>query len=669
MAISKIPLIADDPWLEPYHKDVENRINYVNDRVKSIKQSHKSILKYAERHKQLGIHWNGRKKGWEYKEWCPAADALELVGDFNNWDGVKHPMTKSSNGIWELFIPESDGLQHGSKFKVRITSSGQTRDRLPAYLNYAVQDQESHDFAGVIWKPTKKFRWTDKGFKPDPENELFIYECHTGMSSEREAVTTYREFTDEVLPRIKELGYNSIQLMAVQEHPYYGSFGYHVSNFFAPSSRFGTPDDLKYLINKAHQNGIAVIMDLVHSHAVKNIAEGLNDFDGSGHQYFHEGGRGYHKSWDSKLFDYGKEEVERFLLSNIRYWLEEFHFDGFRFDGVTSMLYHHHGDFMSFDHYDKYFKDGVDWDAVRYLQLANIVAKEVNPDAITIAEDMSGMPGMCRKVKDGGIGFDYRLGMGIPDYWIKLLKHSRDEDWNIHEIWDVLSNRRYKEKTVAYAESHDQALVGDKTLAFWLMDKEMYWHMSKDDDHVVIDRGIALHKMLRLITASVGGEAYLNFIGNEFGHPEWVDFPRAENGWSYKYARRQWQLVDNKKLKYHYLFDFDQAMLKCLSENNVLGALPAQQLNMDEQNKVIIFERNNLIFIFNFSTDASIFDYRFQVPKAGKYKALLNSDAAEFGGHGRIDAETIYHTQKEGDNNIISIYNTSRTALVLKRVK
>ncbi len=481
-----------------------------------------------------------------------------------------------------------------------------------------------------------------------------------------EKVGTFREFAELVLPRIKSLGYNCIQLMAIKEHPYYGSFGYHVANFFAVSSRFGTPEDLKYLIDQAHQMGIAVIMDMVHSHAVKNLAEGLADFDGSGHQYFHAGGRGYHTGWDSMLFDYGKKEVQQFLLSNIRFWLEEYHFDGFRFDGVTSMLYLHHGDHVSFDHYDKYFKEGVDNEAVRYLQLANTLIHDIKLHAISIAEDMSGMPGICRLVSEGGVGFDYRLGMGIPDYWIKLLKHSRDEDWSMNELWQVMSNRRWKEKTIAYAESHDQAMVGDKTLAFWLMDKEMYWHMQRGDDNLIIARGIALHKMIRLLTASAGGEGYLNFIGNEFGHPEWLDFPREGNNWSYQYARRQWSLVDNPELKYRYLNDFDQAMIQLLKDHQVIQSLPGQVLNIDEVNKTLIFERNHLIFVFNFHPEASIFDYKFPVKLGGDYNLILSSDESRFGGYDRVDMKYSYPATKLQTGFQLSIYNTCRTAMVFK---
>ena len=661
-------LIVDDPWLEPYEGDLEGRFNYYKARRESIEKKFKSLRSFAASYNDLGFNYDKKNGQWVYKEWAPEALSLTLIGSFDNWEkGLS--MMKAETGVWEVSIPKAINFGHETDVKVRITGKdGKTLDRLPAFIEHAIQNAETYDFTGRIWSPEKPFRWSDGKFNLTQIKQPIIYEAHVGLAQEEERVGTFREFASNVLPRIKALGFNCIQLMAVKEHPYYGSFGYHVSNFFAPSSRFGTPDDLKYLINEAHKLGMAVIMDAVYSHAVKNISEGLNQFDGSEYQYFHEGGKGYHTSWDSKLFNYGKEEVLQFLLSSVRYWIEEFHFDGFRFDGVTSMLYEHHGDYVSFDHYDKYFKHQIDEDAILFLQLANELIHEIKPGAITIAEDMSGMPGMCRKVEDGGIGFDYRLGMGIPDYWIKLLKHRKDEDWNIYEIWDVLTNRRYKEKTVAYSESHDQALVGDKTLAFWLMDKEMYWHMSVNDNHIAIDRGIALLKMIRLITATLGGEAYLNFIGNEFGHPEWVDFPREGNGWSYKYAKRQWSLVDDESLKYGFINEFEKEMIRVLRAYDVLSALPAQQLNMDEVNKVIIFERNNLLFLFNFHPSDSIPDYAFYVPQKGSYKAILISDAAQFGGHERIDLSTKYiASELPAGGYELKVYLTNRTAMVLEK--
>jgi 1,4-alpha-glucan branching enzyme len=666
--IQKLPIIQEDPWLDPYVKDVYERYERFRNALQDIENAEGDILNFANAHRYYGINFDTVKNGWYYREWAPAANQLFLTGDFNNWDRTSHMLTKNHRGDWEIFLPYEeykDRFKHGSLIKVHIHARNGALDRIPAYMTRVMQNTQTYDFAGQLWFPENKFEWTDQQFDPSCcLKEPLIYECHVGMAQEKEGIGTYREFADEILPRIKEGGYNAIQMMAIMEHPYYGSFGYHVSNFFAASSRFGTPEDLKYLVNKAHSIGLAVIMDIVHSHAVKNVAEGLNEFDGSDHQYFHSGGRGYHEGWDSKLFDYGKWEVKKFLLSNVRYWLEEFHFDGYRFDGVTSMLYFHHG-FTAFDHYDKYFYD-VDWDAVTYLQLANEVVHRFKKDSISIAEDVSGMPGLCRKPEEGGLGFDFRLGMGIPDFWIKLLKEKSDEEWNIHEMWGILSNRRWKEKTIAYAESHDQALVGDKTVAFWLMDKEMYFHMLVDDKNLIIDRGIALHKMIRLFTISLGGEGYLNFIGNEFGHPEWVDFPRQGNNWSYKYARRQWSLVDSKNLKYQYLSNFDKAMLRVVKENHILSSLNAKQINMDDTNKVIIYERNNLIFIFNFSVSNSIFDYKFKAPLPGNYKIILNSDGLEFGGFNRVDDSLVYPADEEQN---LRIYLTNRTALVMKKTE
>ena len=665
-------LIQDDPWLEPYAKDIEQRHRRYQDALEQIEASHQSLRNFSSAHTHFGIHYDAEAKGWRYREWAPKAQSLALVGDFNQWDRSTHPLQRLEGGIWELFVPDVDGkslMSHEDLVKVHIVGENGAKDRIPAYIRRTLQDPDSHDFSGQIWENSDAFSWTDESFVPDDSDGLVIYECHAGMAQEEPKVGTWREFADVVLPRIHRLGYNAIQMMAVHEHPYYGSFGYHVSNFFAPSSRFGTPEDLKYMVNEAHNLGIAVIMDVVHSHAVKNLAEGLNEFDGSGDQYFHSGPRGEHSQWDSKLFNYGKREVQQFLLSNLAYWLDEFHFDGFRFDGVTSMLYFHHGD-ISFDNYEKYFKEGVEWDAITYLQLANHLIHEIKPGAIVIAEDMSGMPGACRPVEEGGLGFDYRLGMGIPDFWIKLLKHSTDEEWSLGEIWHTLTNRRFKEKTIAYAESHDQALVGDKTLAFWLMDKEMYYHMQVNDPHPVIDRGIALHKLIRLLTATLGGEAYLTFMGNEFGHPEWIDFPREGNNWSYQHARRQWSLADKEELKYKYLQEFDKQMVALLRDSKVMQALPAQQLWIDEENKVLAFERNNLIFVFGLHPTQSLPDYPFPIPHAGTYRLVLNSDIPESGGFDRIDSDVRYFTKPSERfpmRHELTIYIPNRTALVFAK--
>ena len=669
---TRMALVENDPWLEPAEKEIENRYQRYRTRLSQIEEQYGSLTKFADAYKYFGLQYDKKAKGWFYREWAPGAFDLFLFGDFNEWNRTSHPLKKIENGIWEIFLDDKTydkKFVHNSKLKVLVHAANGWKERIPVWINRVVQDDYSKDFTGQVWKPATAFSWENDNFHISSLQNLFIYECHVGMAQEKYGVGTYLEFADNILPIIKDAGYNAIQLMAIAEHPYYGSFGYHVSNFFAPSSRFGTPEELKHLIKKAHSMGIAVIMDVVHSHTVKNLNEGLNEFDGTDHQFTHPGDRGNHPNWDSKLFDYGKTEVIQFLLSNLKYWLREFHFDGFRFDGVTSMMYFHHGN-TEFGNLEKYFTDGVEFDAVTYLQLANTLVHQVKKDAVTIAEDVSGMPGLCRPIEEGGIGFDYRLAMGIPDLWVKILKEKKDEEWHMDHIWYTLTDRRPDVKTIAYAESHDQALVGDKTIAFWLMDKEMYYHMQANDNHLVIDRGMALHKMIRLITIVLGGQAYLNFMGNEFGHPEWIDFPREGNNWSYHYARRQWSLRNNPNLKYRFLAEFDKKMIQLAKDKNILAAGYGYKLNNDEENKTLIFEKAGLIFVFNFHPVHSIAGYEFYVKESGDYKIILNSDATEFNGHNRVDDSRLYTTffDSLSGKHYVKVYIPNRTALVFERV-
>ncbi len=671
-----LPLVADDPWLTDAEPALRQRQVRLREVLTYIRQADGSVKSHALIHTRLGLHRDNTRKGWWFREWAPGAQQLWLIGDFNGWAPHEVPLTRLAGGYWEVLVRDRDfpGLQHGTRYKVRVKDAqGRELDRLPALTRWTSQDETTKDFAARVWHPKEPFQWTDGSFHLPALTENtapFIYETHPGMATEEERVGTWREFADTVLPRVKALGYNAVQLMAVQEHPYYGSFGYHVSNFFAPSSRYGTPDDLRYLIDTAHGLGLVVIMDVVHSHAVKNYAEGLNDFDGTGQQYFHAGERGDHPGWDSKLFDYGRWEVRQFLLSNLRYWLDEFHFDGFRFDGITSMLYHHHGEGRTFAVPNDYFGPDTDTDVIIYLQLAAQLVHQVRPGALCIAEDMSGQPGLCRPLDEGGIGFDYRLAMGLPDQWIKLIKEQPDENWKPSLLWSALTNRRRGEKNIAYVESHDQALVGDQTLAFRLMGPAMYSEMDRANPHPLVERGVALHKLTRLLTASVGGEGYLTFMGNEFGHPEWIDFPREGNGWSYSHARRQWSLAENGFLRYALLADFDRAFVRLLRENRALESGYARLLHQDDNNQTLCYERGGLTFAFNFHPTESFPVYEFAAPKPGKYAVLLSSDAVEFSGHDRVRAdETEYFTTPNPvapNVGMLTAYLPNRTALVFK---
>lgn len=666
----ELALIKGDQWLKPFEEAINGRHQNALRKMQELTGGKQSLSEFASGYLYFGLHRNEDK--WVFREWAPNATRIFLIGDFNNWKEVlDFELQRVANGIWEVSLPLS-AIHHGDLYKMRVYWNGGSGERIHAWCRRVVQDERTKIFSAQVWNPDCPYVFHNKDFKATTE-PLLIYECHIGMAQDAQGVGSYEEFRKNVLPRIAADGYNCIQIMAIQEHPYYGSFGYHVSNFFAPSSRFGTAEELKRLIDEAHGMGIAVIMDLVHSHAAKNENEGLGNIAGDPNQYFYPDQRRVHPAWDSLCFDYGKNEVLHFLLSNCKYWLDEFKFDGFRFDGVTSMLYYDHGLGKAFSGYADYYDGHEDDNAICYLTLANQVIHEVNPNAITIAEDVSGMPGLASPVKAGGYGFDYRLAMNIPDFWIKIIKEKRDEDWKPSSMLWELTNRRKDERNISYCESHDQALVGDKTIIFRLVDADMYWHFKISDKNANVDRGIALHKMIRLITISTFNGGYLNFMGNEFGHPEWIDFPREGNGWSYKYARRQWNLVDNKELCFHYLGDFDKDMLKLMKSDKHLRDTPVVEIWHDDSDQVLAYLRGEYLFIFNFNPVKSFEGYGFRVPE-GRYNVVLNTDAKEYGGFAfaddSVEHATLFdkelHSQGKG---WVKTYLPARTAVVLKHNK
>ena len=710
--------LLDDGYLKPFEAAIRGRAQRAADRAAELTGGKQSISDWANAHNYFGLRKvkvEGEGEQWCFREWAPHATSMWLVGDFNGWkiDPDFEVFRIEGTDVWERRIP-ADRIRHGDHYHLEMRWEGGHGERIPAYARYVTQDERTKLFSACVWAPEKPYAWRHKEVKVGGEGEdrnstvqpstfnlqPLIYEAHVGMASEDPRVATYAEFRDNMLPRIKKAGYNTVQLMAVMEHPYYGSFGYHVSSFFAASSRFGTPDDLKSLVDTAHGMGLRVIMDIVHSHAVANERDGLSRFDGTDYQYFHAGPKGWHSAWGSRCFDYGKTDVLHFLLSNCKFWLQEYGFDGYRFDGVTSMLFWNHGLGDAFTNYGMYFNGSVDDDAWVYLNLANRVIHEVKPGAITIAEDVSGIPGCAAPVEDCGIGFDYRMAMGEPDFWFRLAEKVRDDDWPMGGIFYELTNKRPEEKVVSYVESHDQALVGGKTFFFQCVDKEIYWGMRKDQQNLVIDRGIALHKMARLATCALNGGAYLNFMGNEFGHPEWIDFPRAENGWDYSHARRQWSLRENPELRFKGLGDFDETMIRSLGGSEdfrratedsrrdkdgrrktqdgskVFGLKSSSPIRLaaNEPDKVLAFLRGDFLFVFNFNPTRSFTDYGILVPPATKWRHLFDTDELRFGGQGRIAADGMYEPELVRDaerNELVQqvrLYLPARTAVVLRRV-
>ena len=650
----------NDPLLLPYLPIIQGRHQHFINTLHRVQGDASRLADACNSHLYYGLHRNNTE--WVLREWAPNATAIFLLCDSNDWQKNNHySFTKLNDQDWELRLP-SNILRHEMLYKLLVEWEGGSGERIPSHTTRAVQDDYTKVFSAQVWCPDHPYHWQHP--RPKAAPHPLIYEAHIGMSTEHQRVSTFIEFRLYVLPRIAALGYNTIQLMAIQEHPYYGSFGYQVANFFAVSSRFGTPEELKELIDAAHGLGIRVLLDIVHSHSVSNEAEGLSFFDGTDYLYFHRGERGKHPAWDSRCFDYGKPQVLNFLLSNCKYWLEEFRFDGFRFDGVTSMIYYDHGLGKAFTDYSFYYDGNEDDDALVYLTMANQLIHELYPEALTIAEEMSGLPGLASPISEQGMGFDYKLSMGIPDYWIKLLKEVPDEQWHVGDIYYELTNKRAEERTISYAESHDQALVGDKTIFFRLTDKEVYTGMSVFDHNLVIDRAMALHKMIRLITLATAGDGYLAFMGNEWGHPEWIDFPRQGNNWSYAHARRLWSLVDNPDLKFKYLNAFDSAMLHFATKSNLLDRKP-RVLVRDIERQLLVFERSGYLFVFSFNPTTSYTDYQFDVP-AGKYITVLNTDNPAFGGDNRIDESVEHFTQYTGKENLLSLYIPARIGMVLK---
>lgn len=645
-----------DPYLAPYKEAIEKRHKRILEERDKIALDG-SLADGLNNHLYYGLHRDA-DGGWVFREWAPNASRIYLIGEFNNWRRTTaYSLNPIGGGNWEIRLPAMF-LHHQELYKLFIEWPGGGGERLPSYVRRVVQDPVTKVFCAQVWEPDEQYQW--KSARPGARPHPLIYECHIGMSSEEEKVATFEEFRVNVLPHIEALGYDTIQIMALQEHPYYGSFGYQVSNFYALSSRFGTPEEFKHLVDDAHARGIAVVMDIVHSHSVDNEAEGLSLFDGREDLYFYKGPQGHHPAWGSRCFDYGKSETKYFLLSNCKFWMEEYHLDGFRFDGVTSMLYWDHGLGKDFVGYDNYFNAGVDENAVTYLALAAMLVKEIDPDGITIAEDMSGMAGLAAPFEAGGLGFEFRMAMGVADHWIKWLKEKTDDQWSMGEIWWELTNKREDEKTISYAECHDQALVGDKTLIFRLIDKEMYTSMNIDSQSLVVDRGIALHKMIRLVTIATAGDGYLTFMGNEFGHPEWIDFPRAGNGWSYKYARRQWSLCKPDYLRYKYLMNFDSDMIHLFRKENLLAYKP-ELIRADEEKKVLIFRRKNYIFALDFNPSESFTGYAVEAPE-GDWELELDSDEKRYDGFSRLKEGEVHHSDTG-----ITMYLPSRCALVFRR--
>ncbi|KAK9673873.1 hypothetical protein RND81_12G195300 [Saponaria officinalis] len=571
--------------------------------------------------------------------------------------------TRKGRKAWmEKYTP---CLQHGSKYRVYFNTPDGPLERIPAWATYVRLDGDGNQPCAVHWDPSPECAHKWKNNSPKRPKSLRIYECHVGISGSDPKVSSFLEFTEKVLPRVKDLGYNAIQLFGVIEHKDYFTAGYRVTNMYAVSSRFGTPEDFKRLVDEAHGLGLLVFLDIVHSYSAADEMVGLSLFDGTNDCYFHTGKRGHHKYWGTRIFKYGDVDVLQFLLSNLRWWIEEYHIDGFQFHSLPSMMYTHNGFATFTGDFEEYCNQYVDRDALLYLILANDILHFLHPNIITIAEDATLYPGLCEPSSQGGLGFDYYVNLAAPEMWLSFLENVPDNEWSMSKIVTTLmGNKIYTNKMLLYAENHSQSISGGRSFAEILFGTEV-----GSNEASKLLRGTSLHKVIRLITFTIGGSAYLNFMGNEFGHPKRVEFPTSNNNFSFELASRRWDLLSDQGL-HQKLFHFDQDMMKLDQKEKVLSRGLPNVHHVNDDTMVISYTRGPLLFIFNFHPTDSYERYSVGVDEAGEYQMILNSDEEKYSGQGAINADQYFQRsirkRIDGFQNCLQLPLPSRSAQVYK---
>ncbi|XP_047249302.1 1,4-alpha-glucan-branching enzyme 3, chloroplastic/amyloplastic isoform X3 [Capsicum annuum] len=549
---------------------------------------------------------------------------------------------KGRNGWVQKYMP---ALPHGSQYRVYFNTPNGPLERVPAWATFVIPDADGKQAVAVHWEPTPEYAYKWKHKQPVKPKSLRIYECHIGISGQEPKISSFNDFISKVLPHVKEAGYNAIQIIGVVEHKDYFTVGYRVTNFYAVSSRYGTPDDFKRLIDEAHGLGLLVFLEIVHSYAAADEMVGLSLFDGTNDCYFHTGKRGLHKFWGTRMFKYGDLDVLHFLLSNLNWWVEEYHVDGFHFHSLSSMLYTHNG-FASFTgDMDEYCNQYVDKDALLYLILANEVLHTLHPNVITIAEDATLYPGLCDQTSQGGLGFDYFANLSASEMWLALLENTPDHEWCM--------------------KNHNQSISGGCSFAEILIGNSLGKSSISQESLV---RGCSLHKMIRLITCTIGGHAYLNFMGNEFGHPKRVEFPMSSNNFSFSLANRSWDLLENDV---HYqLFSFDKDMMDLDKNGRILSRGLANIHHVNDTTMVISYLRGPNLFVFNFHPVNSYERYTIGVEEAGEYQITLNTDEKKYGGRGLFghdqNLQRTINRRADGKRICLEVPLPSRSAQVYK---
>lgn len=577
---------------------------------------------HYEIYNKLGAHpWTHQNvSGVLFAVWAPSATRISVIGDFNQWDGRRHQMrSRGSSGVWELFVPH---LREGMLYKFEIRTQKGTL--LTKADPFAFRFEQRPKTAAVI-HDIEHFQWTDRKWmtlraKNNPLTQpLSIYEVHLGSWRRRveedNRWLTYREAVDELIPYVKDTGFNAIEFLPLAEHPFDGSWGYQVTGYYAATSRFGTPDDLMYLVDQCHQKNLAVILDWVPAHFPRD-AYALEYFDGT-HLYEHADPRkGVQRDWDTLIFNYGRNEVRNFLVANALFWLEKYHIDGLRIDAVAAMLY------LDYSRRDgewipNQYGGNENLEAIEFIKTLNTKIYERYPGVMTIAEESTAWPGVSRPVHLGGLGFLFK--------------------WNMGWMHDMLT---FMSKEPIHRRFHTEMLTFALLYAF-----HENFILPLSHDEVVHGKASLLSKMpgddwqkfanLRLLLGYMYGEPgkKILFMGGEFG--QWWEWDHEQS--------LQWHLLE---------YEPHQGLQKYVKDlNHAYLSQPAMYENdfdpsgfewidfRDSDSTVVSFIRRGkssdeiLIFVFNF-TPVSRMGYRIGVPKEGYYNELINSDAACYGGSG-----------------------------------
>ena len=586
-------------------------------------------------YKKLGAHITEKdgEKGVYFAVWAPKAKSVSVIGDFNDWNGDADRMEKTGDvGIFELFIP---GITTGVLYKYLIESAkGEKLYKADPYANFA----ELRPGTASIVTDLTKFKWSDNTWlkKRNESNiqeiPMAIYECHIGSwmrhpGREDEGFYTYRQFADRIVDYLLDMHYTHIELIGIAEHPFDGSWGYQVTGYYAPTSRYGTPEDFMYMINKLHKNGIGVILDWVPAHFPRD-AHGLADFDGSAVYEYADSRKGEHPDWGTKIFDYGKSEVKNFLIANAIFWIEEFHIDGLRVDAVASMLYLDYGK-----------KDGQ-WVANEYGGNENLEAieffKHLNslvmgryPGVMMIAEESTAWPKITAKPEDGGLGFTFKWNMGwMHDFcdYMKLDPIFRKD--NHHKMTFAMSYNDAENYILVL--SHDEVVH----LKCSMLNKMPGYYVDKFANLRVGYTFMMGHAGKKLLF--MGQEFAQDSEWNEAKELDWALLDDPLHAGMQAYVRELLKIYN----KYPAMHELDRGFggFQWINANDTFKSIYSF-IRLGKNDK-----KNRLVFVMNF-TPISRDDYRVGVPEKKKYKLLLDSNEERFGGNGMV-RETAYQAEE-----------------------